>query len=113
MSVDAIALLSKALDGHAMRAAAIAYNLANISSPQFRSLEVRFETALRQAARNGPEALEQLRFDFAPGRLFKPGEDRREDLMLIDASRNAGRYAALVEMVSRRLAIEAMASGVR
>ena len=113
MSVDAISLCAKALDGMQMRSAALAYNIANINSPKFQPLEVNFEGALRKAAGGGPGALADLDFVFTAGRAFAPGDERREDLMLVDASQNAMRYAALADMTGRRFAILSAAIGGR
>ena len=113
MTVDAIAVAGKALDGLYLRAAALAHNLANLNSPGFQSLEVNFESVLRQAAAKGPHAVEAVEFGFQAGLSFGPGEERREDLMLIDASRNAGRFAALADFTGRRFAIAAAAAGAR
>ena len=113
MSVDAISLAAKALDGMQMRSAALAYNIANINSPRFQPLEVNFESALRKAAGDGPGALTDLDFAFTAGRVLAPGDERREDLMLVDASQNAMRYAALADMTGRRFAILSAAIGGR
>ncbi|MBN8501979.1 MAG: hypothetical protein J0M19_12595 [Sphingomonadales bacterium] len=113
MSIDAIAVAGKALDGLHLRAAALAYNLANLNSPKFQSLAVDFETALRGAAAKGPSAVEAVEFGFKAGPSFGPGDERREDLMLIDISRNAGRFAALADFTGRRFAITAAAVGAR
>jgi flagellar basal body rod protein FlgG len=52
MAGEALATVvaAKALDGLTLRMAAIAQNIANANSQQFRPLEVRFEEALRIAA---------------------------------------------------------------
>lgn len=113
MSVDAITLAAKALDGLHMRSAALAYNLANVGSPRFQSLEVNFEASLRQAAHRGKSAVDALDFGFTAGPAFGPGDERREDLMLVDASSNAARYAALADMTGRRLAILSATIGGR
>lgn len=113
MSVDAITIAAKALDGLNMREAALAHNIANISSPRFQAVEVNFEHQLKLAARRGPQAVEQLKFSFQAGQMFEPGDDRREDLMLVDASQTAMRYAALADMTGRRYAIVEAAIGAR
>lgn len=113
MSVDAISLAAKALDGLQMRSAALAYNLANVGSPRFQSLEVNFEANLRQAAQRGKQAVDSLDFGFFAGRIFGPEDERREDLLLVDASANAARYAALADMTGRRLAILSATIGSR
>lgn len=113
MSIDAISLAAKALDGLHMRQAALAYNLANISTPGFQPVELDFEQALRSAAAQGPGAIEGLRFAFRLGKPMQAGDEPRQDLMLIDASNNAMHYAALADMTSRRFAIASAAIGVR
>lgn len=113
MSVDAISLASKALDGLHMRQAALSYNLANIGTPGFRPVELEFEGALRNAAAQGPGAVDGLRFSFTVGRALQPDDERRHDLMLVDASNNAMRFAALADMTSRRMAIASAVIGAR
>lgn len=107
----AIAIVSKALDGLSMRMAGIASNLANISSPSFRSVKVDFEQALQAAAKRGPAAVADLKFDFEAGQVQGPGEDRRMDLMLADAAQTAMRYAALADMLGRRISLHRAAMG--
>ena len=113
MSVDAIAVAARALDGLQMRQAALDYNLANVNSPKFQMIEVNFERALRAAAGQGTQAVAALEFGFTAGRVFASGEDRREDLMLVDAAQNAMRYSALSDMTGRRFAILEAAIGGR
>jgi flagellar basal-body rod protein FlgB len=113
VAIDAVSLAAKALDGLYLRSAALAHNLANMSSPRFQSLEVNFEGALRKAASQGPAAVDALQFGFTAGRLFGPGDEQREDLLLVDASINAMRYAALSDLIGRRLAIASAAAGAR
>lgn len=113
MSVDAITLAARALDGLHMRSGALAYNLANVNSPRFQALEVNFESALRQASAGGQQSVETVEFRFTAGRAYAVAEDRREDMMLVDASTNAMRYAALADMTSRRLAILSASIGAR
>lgn len=96
-----------------MRMAAIAQNVANANSPTFRPVSVNFESALRHAASGGPDAVDALTFEFTAGRLFRPGEDRRLDLMIADAAQTSMRYTALVDMLGRRLALQSAAIGVR
>lgn len=113
MAIDPVGLAAKALDGLFMRSAALAYNIGNINSPRFQPLEVNFEAALRRAAAGGDGALAALSFGFTAGAPLALGDERREDLMLIDASSNAMRFAALADMTGRRMAIESAAIGGR
>ena len=108
------ALLLKALDGLMLRAEVTAQNIANANSPGYRPLAVSFEAALRtafgkdaaQVARVTPRVVSALD---AAGR-----PEMRLDLELATASATAGRYAALTELLNRRLQLEAVAvSGTR
>lgn len=101
----------KALDGLHMRMAAISQNLANASSANYQPVSVDFETALRQAAGKGPEALRETEFQFTAGRPYRTGEDRRIDLAMADAAQTASRYSALVSMLGRRIALREAAIG--
>lgn len=105
------AVAAKALDGLSMRMAAIAQNLANAATPRYQPIGVDFEQALRSAAQRGPQAVENLEFAFTAGRSYRQGEDRRIDLMLADASTTAARYAALVDMLGRRMSLREEAIG--
>lgn len=102
----AAAVTAKALDGLTMRMAAVAQNIANANSPQYQPMKLRFEAALREAARRGPEAVEALEFHFEGDPAFRAGDDRRLDLALADASETATRYEALVDMLGRRLSLQ-------
>lgn len=99
-------LIVKALDGLMVRQTAIAENIANAGSPGFRPLRVTFEDALAAAARRGGASVRAVepRIEGAPA-----GEAVRIDLELADAQATAGRYAALTELLSRRMQIEAIA----
>jgi len=108
-----IALGSKALDGLQMRMTALAANLANANTPRFQEVTVNFEGALRSAAMRGPAAIEQLQFGYQTGRVFEAGDDRRVDLVIADAAQTAMRYAALVDMMGRRIALASAAIGGR
>lgn len=103
-------LAIKALDGLSARAEVTAMNIANASTPRYRPQAVRFEDALREAARTGDaqtvRAVEPSRHMIAGGLL---GSELRLDRELATASSTAGRYAALIEILNRRLEIERMA----
>jgi flagellar basal-body rod protein FlgB len=99
-------LIVKALDGLTARSVATAENIANAGSPGFRPLRVSFEQALAAAAPRGEAAIRavQPRIEGAP-----EGEILRVDLELATASSTALRYAALTEMLSRQMRLEAIA----
>ena len=117
MPVDPVTpvLLLKALDGLWLRSMVTAQNIANANSPGYRPLAVSFEDALEHAAQSR---------DVAAIRAVQPrvgrtiGQDGnaelRLDLELATGAQTATRYAALAELLSRRLQIEALAtSGTR
>jgi flagellar basal-body rod protein FlgB len=106
-----VVVASRALDGLMMRMSALAHNMANAGSPQFRSVTVNFEEALGDAATKGPDAVKQLRFGFAAGPVFDEHADRRLDLLIADASRTAGRFAAIADMMGRRMALQQIGIG--
>lgn len=113
MAVESVVLAARAMDGLNMRMAALAFNLANANSPGFRSLKVDFEASLRTAAQRGSEAVTEVEFAFQRDRAFAPDEDRREDLLLVDSAQTAQRFAALADMVGRRLAMVSATMGAR
>jgi flagellar basal-body rod protein FlgB len=104
--ISSVVVAAKALDGLSLRMTAIAQNLANVSSPQFRSARVDFETALRNATGKGLDAVRSLHFTFVADEAYGLGDDRRIDLQIADASTTASKYAALADMIGRRLAIQ-------
>jgi flagellar basal-body rod protein FlgB len=102
-------LMIKALDGLSTRAEATAQNIANANSHGYRPIRVTFEQALTQAARSGPAAVNALRpqVEADPEAVLRP--DGRVDLELSTEATTASRYAALVEILNRRLQIDALA----
>lgn len=106
-----VVVAAKALDGLTMRMTALAHNIANVNSARFQPIRVDFEDALSRAAARGPDAVRLLGFSFTAGAPMPPGEDRRVDLLLADASATASRYVALVDMIGRRMAIQQALTG--
>jgi flagellar basal-body rod protein FlgB len=109
----AIVVAAKALDGLQMRMAALAHNAANVGTPRFQPLQVDFEGTLRAAARHGAIAVRDAAFEFIAGPVQGLGDERRLDLILADASATAARYAAVSDMLGRRLAIGRAALGAQ
>lgn len=98
----------KALDGLSMRAAATAENIANVSTPSYRPVRVSFEKALADAVLRGPEAVRALSPELVRDEGVADGE-MRLDLELVDAASTAGRYGALVDVLSRQLELRSLA----
>ncbi|MBS0253867.1 MAG: hypothetical protein JSS36_01310 [Proteobacteria bacterium] len=114
MTAMSATLMLKAMDGLALRAQAIAQNIANASSPRYRPMAVTFEDALARAAAQGPEAVAAVTPQIVPEPRAFGQSGVRIDLELADASTTSGRYAALAELLNRRLQLEALAvSGTR
>lgn len=99
-------LIVAALDGLSVRQAATAENIANANSPGFRPLRVTFEQALADAAGRGEAAIRAVRPRIEGAPL---GEPIRTDLELATATATASRYSALVELLNRRMQMEAIA----
>jgi flagellar basal-body rod protein FlgB len=106
MNADTALLAIKALDGLSARSVATAENIANAATPGYRPLRVSFEDALKQAAGQGPDALQALSFAATPD-TGAHGEVRIDQEMA-SASATALRYGALVEALSRELAMDSL-----
>ena len=99
------ALIIKALDGLALRQSYTAQNIANADSPNYTPVRVTFEESLRSAARQGPGAIADVK-PSAEAALDEAGSSgTRLDLELATASQTAERYGALMELLSRQLAL--------
>jgi flagellar basal-body rod protein FlgB len=99
----------KALDGLMARQAATAENIANAGTAGYRPARVDFESALKMAAAEGPDAVKALEFQVVREQPA-PGDGLRLDLELATASGSAARYAALIEVLNRQLQIQALAA---
>jgi len=108
-----IIIAARALDGLQMRMAALANNAANVGTPRFQPVSVEFERTLRTAAAQGTAAVDAAKFQFVAGPVQTAQDDRRIDLILADASATAARYAAISDMLGRRLAIGRAAIGAQ
>jgi flagellar basal-body rod protein FlgB len=109
--MDAISasLMIKALDGLSARAVATAQNIANAGTANYRPLRVSFEEALREAARQGPDVIRNVRPKFEHVQPSAVASDMRLDLELATASSTALRYSALIEILNRQTQIQALA----
>jgi flagellar basal-body rod protein FlgB len=98
-------LIGKALDGLALRSTIISQNIANANSADYVPRSVAFETQLRNAAAQGPGAIQAVhpRVELARG-SFANGE-MRLDLEMAASSQTALRYAALVDILNRQMQI--------
>jgi flagellar basal-body rod protein FlgB len=104
--MDAVSplLIAKALDGLHARYRATAENIANANTPSYRPINVTFEARLKAAALQGPEAIAAVapRTELAP---VSATGGMRLDLEVATASQTAMRYAALLDILGREMAI--------
>lgn len=101
-------ILDAALKGLALRQRAIASNLANIDTPGYKALRVRFEDRLRQALRAGEaarlESAARLEVDGSTA-MRNDGNNVDPDEQLVLLNDTVLRYSALVQVMGRRLAL--------
>lgn len=99
------ALITKSLDGLALRLEVTATNIANANSRAYRPSRVTFEDKLKAAAVRGSGAVAAVRPQIETMAAGRFGDEPRTDLELDTASATAGRYSALVELLGREMEI--------
>ncbi len=99
------AILKKSLDGLSIRYAFTAQNIANVSSPDYQPVRVSFEAELRAAESKGAVAVAQVMPLAHVAPSTADSEAVRIDLELADASQTALRYRALLDVLSREMAL--------
>ena len=105
MDETSLTLISRALEGLNQRYLYTAQNIANANTPNYQPVRVSFEESLRAAASHSPDAIAAVE-----PRVFT--EDTagagpmRLDLELATASQTASRYRALVDVLSRQMALQ-------
>lgn len=100
------AIISKALDGLALRAQATAQNISNANSPNYQPVRVSFEDELKAAAQRGDGAVASLQFRVGRVASEESTAGQRIDLELATASETALRYGALIDVLSRELQMQ-------
>ena len=100
-------IILKALDCLSARAEVAAQNIANAGTPGYRPLRVTFENALIDAASQGKAAVQSVQAKIMRDTSVETASGTRIDLELATQSSTAMRYAALVEILSRRMQSEA------
>lgn len=98
-------ILTKALDGLALRSAAISQNIANANSPDYDPMRVSFEGELAIAAHDGADAVRQVKPQVIRDVEAGGVHEVRLDLELAEASKTSLRYNALVELLNREMQI--------
>lgn len=99
-------IITKALDGLALRQMATAQNIANANSPSYQPLRVSFEEQLRAAASGGEIAIREVEFRAVPTASSGVDAAQRIDLELATASETALRYGALIDLLGRELQLQ-------
>lgn len=98
-------IIGKALDGLTARAEATAVNIANANSPRYRPVRVDFEERLRIAARAGARAVSDVQPETSLAPTPRFASEMRLDLELATAAQTAMRFAALIDVLGRQMAI--------
>jgi flagellar basal-body rod protein FlgB len=111
MTASVNSIIAKSLDALSMRYEAIAQNIANAGSVGYRPVRVEFEAELRRAADISTDAVRSLTIQPSTDSRFRPGNEFRLDLEVADASQTSMRYAALLDILGRRMAISRAALG--
>jgi flagellar basal-body rod protein FlgB len=101
-------LLIKALDGLNARAAVTAENIANANTPNYLPLRLTFEQALAEASTQGLEAIRAVKPEIDRAIANSSNGKLRLDLELQTANATSLRYAALIDLLSSELQIEAL-----
>ncbi|RME65139.1 MAG: flagellar basal body rod protein FlgB [Caldilineae bacterium] len=114
-----LTILEKGLDALSARQAAIANNLANVETPNYKAVDVAFEASLRKALQEDA-ALVQAGPDRAAAQLeqVEPRLFRRNDISMrldgnnvdvetemVRMAETATRYQALTTLATRKLAL--------
>ena len=105
MNPISAALLTKSLDGLALRLEVTAANIANASTRGFQPSRVTFEDSLRDAATRGAAAIVGVTPRIEAAGAARVGDEPRLDLELDTAAATAGRYSAIIEFLAREMDI--------
>lgn len=95
----------KAMDALVQRQSAIAQNIANSGSVAYARKVVDFESALRTAFSQGPDAIRAFLPQITTIDAVQSGGEIRLDLEMQSASANAMRYAALSDVLGRQMSL--------
>ena len=105
-------LLLHWLDGAALRQRVLSNNLANVNTPGYTRQDVTFETALNEALKQGPQALDHFQPEVvtdhaSPARL--DGNNVQLETELSEMSKNALAYQTAMQLLSMKMSMERMA----
>ena len=105
MDEISLTLISRALEGLNQRYLYTAQNIANANTPNYQPVRVSFEENLQAAAQRGRAAIDAVE----PQVFVEDTSDAgpmRLDLELETAQQTASRYRALVDILSRQMALQ-------
>lgn len=109
MDTNIAPILMKALDALHLRATVTANNISNFGTVGYRPMRVTFEAALAAAAARDAEAVHAVRPAIMSAPLDPELGEPRVDRELAEMSATSARYTALVELLGRRLQLQAAA----
>ena len=111
MSEVSALLINKALDGLSVRMQAIAANIANAQTRNYRPMRVSFEDSLRIAAQNGIDEIQKVSPLLTQAASSETSGGVRLDQEMAMAAGTGARYAALVDVLNRQLSLARLATG--
>jgi len=104
--VDVIGLLEAGIKAEEVRQRTIASNVANLETPGYRRLEVRFEDLLARALKSGPgldpEAVEPEIFQPRDTPVKANGNDVSMEMEVGELLKNSTRQATFVRLLRKR-----------
>ena len=103
-------ILLKAMDCLSSRMTAIAENIANSNTANYRPVHVNFEAALREAATLGIGAVDSVQPEFQRESSGGIGSGGRIDMELAASAVTRERYGALAELLGREMLIASLAT---
>lgn len=107
-SVDIVGLLESGIKAEELRQRTVASNIANIETPGYRRVDIRFEDLLAKAMKSQPGAgLDDLEPEiFQPGTtMVKPnGNDVNMEMEIGEMLKNSFRQTAFVRLLRKKFA---------
>lgn len=100
-------IIGKVLDGCALRQKVLAANLANVETPGYKRLEVRFDEQLAKAVESGrPDRLDRVEFEIGPTQgLAARGDGNNVDFgrELGEMSKNNLAFSTFAQLAALRV----------
>lgn len=116
-SVDTMSLLEAGIKAEGIRQQTIASNIANIETPGYRRLDVRFEELLDRAMRSNnrtdPRDIEPQVYQPGNTPIRSNGNDVNMEAEIGEMLKNSLRHTAYVRLLRKKLSQMEIAMGVR